>query len=44
MILSYRDAGTVRFTRGERVKAFEQFRHRAETAFRRPQGAMECQD
>ncbi len=30
MILSYRDARTERFARGERVKAFEPFRRRAE--------------
>jgi toxin HigB-1 len=30
MILSYRDARTGRFARGERVKQFEPFRHQAE--------------
>ncbi|HEY4941051.1 MAG TPA: type II toxin-antitoxin system RelE/ParE family toxin [Rhizomicrobium sp.] len=30
MILSYGDAGTERFARGERVKPFEPFRHQAE--------------
>jgi proteic killer suppression protein len=30
MILSYRDARTERFARGERVKPFEPFRRRAE--------------
>jgi len=30
MILSYRDARTERFARGERVKAFEPFRRKAE--------------
>ncbi len=30
MILSYADARTARFARGERVKAFEPFRRRAE--------------
>lgn len=30
MILSYADARTARFARGERVKAFEPFRHQAE--------------
>jgi proteic killer suppression protein len=30
MILSYRDARTMRFAKGERVKQFEPFRHQAE--------------
>ncbi len=32
MILSYRDARTERFARGERVKQYEPFRRRAEKA------------
>jgi proteic killer suppression protein len=40
MILSYRDARTERFARGERVKAFEPFRHQAENRLFRLETAV----
>lgn len=40
MILSYGDARTERFARGERVKQFEPFRHQAENRLFRLETAM----
>jgi len=40
MILNYRDARTERFARGERVKAFEPFRHQAENRLFRLETAV----
>jgi len=44
MILSYRDARTERFARGERVKPFEPFRARAERVLDRLELAVSLQD
>jgi len=40
MILSYGDARTERFARGERVKQFEPFRHQAENSLFRLETAV----
>ena len=44
MILSYRDARTERFARGERVKAFEPFRKQAENRLERLDAARDIAD
>ena len=44
MIRSYRDARTERFARGERVKAFEPFRRRAENRLVRLEVAASLAD
>jgi toxin HigB-1 len=44
MILSYRDARTERFVRGERVKSFEPFRDRAERVLDRLDAASSLRD
>jgi len=44
MILSYRDARTKRFARGERVKAFEPFRKQAEKVLDRLDAATSVRD
>jgi proteic killer suppression protein len=44
MILSYRDARTERFARGERVKAFEPFRRQAENRLFRLEGATSLRE
>jgi proteic killer suppression protein len=44
MILSYRDARTQRFARGERVKQFEPFRARAERVLDRIDMAVSLAD
>lgn len=44
MIPGYRDARTERFARGERVKAFEPFRGRAERVLDRPEVAASLND
>jgi proteic killer suppression protein len=44
MILSYRDARTERFARGERVKQFEPFRRRAEMVLDRLEIAVSLPD
>jgi len=44
MILSYRDARTERFVRGEKVKAFEPFRHQAENRLERLSAARNLAD
>ena len=44
MILSFGDARTARFARGERVKAFEPFRRRAEMALDRLEAATSLGD
>ncbi|HUJ02068.1 MAG TPA: type II toxin-antitoxin system RelE/ParE family toxin [Rhizomicrobium sp.] len=44
MILSYRDARTERFARGERVKQFERFRARAERVLDRLGAAVGLSD
>lgn len=44
MILGYRDARTERFVRGERVKAFEPFRRRAERVLDRLEVAANLND
>lgn len=44
MILGYRDARTARFAHGERVKAFEPFRRRAERVLDRLEVAASLND
>ena len=44
MILTYRDARTERFARGERVKAFEPFRKQAENRLERLDAALNVAD
>lgn len=44
MILSYGDARTERFARGERIKPFEPFRRRAERGLDRLESAMTLSD
>lgn len=44
MLLSYRDAGSEHFARGERVKAFEPFRRKAEMALDRLETATNISD
>jgi toxin HigB-1 len=44
MILSYGDARTARFARGERVKQFEPFRHQAEDRLERLSAAVNLSD
>jgi proteic killer suppression protein len=44
MILSYRDARTLRFAKGERVKAFEPFRPKAERVLDRLAMAASLRD
>jgi len=44
MILSYREARTARFAKGDRVKAFEPFRSRAERVLDRLDMAASLQD
>ena len=44
MILSYRDARTDRFARGEKVKAFEPFRRQAENRLERLDAARDLSD
>ena len=44
MILSYRDARTERFARGERVKALEPFRKHAENRLERLDAARDVAD
>lgn len=44
MILSYRDARTERFARGERVKLFESFRKKAEMVLDRLEVANSIRD
>jgi len=44
MILSYRDARTTRFIRGERIKAFEPIRRQAEDRLARLESATSLAD
>ena len=44
MIVGYRDARTERFARGEKVKAFEPFRHQAENRLERLNAAHDLSD
>ena len=44
MILGYRDSRTERFAQGERIKAFEPFRHQAENRLERLNAARDLAD